>query len=91
MPDSTVYNAHEDTAASILAARHPARASNAYHAGTVSDHAVYEYTAVNIGKVLDDCGTKIPMVGNVFKPTTLDQVAKLDEQVTFGNVVKITL
>lgn len=87
--DTTVYNRKSDTVASILSEKHPTRASNATDAGTVANHTEWEYSgAVN---VFDDNATRIPKVGNVFKPTTLDQVACLEVQVTRGLVTKTDL
>lgn len=64
-----------DTAAS----KQPARPSN-------TPQAVTEYSWE--GRVLDSNATPIPKVGNVFKPTTPDQIACLEHLVTAGIVKK---
>jgi hypothetical protein len=97
-----VLNAKENTAASLMAAKHPARASNATDAGTVSAQAtVLYYGDVN---VFDENATRIPKgtvsfekpaetfttYNNAFIPSTLDQIAQLEVQVTRKTVTKIT-
>lgn len=83
----------KNSIASIMAAKHPARNSNALDAGTVSNQEVDVYTGDY--RVLDNCATPVPrvLIAGVwtYKPTTLDQVVELEYQVTQGRVTKTTL
>jgi hypothetical protein len=81
-----VLNAKTDTAASLMAAKHPVRPSNAVDSEVVDAQATDIYTWE--GRVLDSHATPIPKVGNVFKPISDDQVACLEHLVTAGIVIK---
>jgi hypothetical protein len=80
-------NTQSNSIASIKASYHPARASNAYHAGTVAAQATVHYNS-SVGSIYDDNATRIKKSGTTFLPETLDQVAVLEVQVTRGVVIK---